>query len=200
MRSSPGLRTRPVRSTLPTAILGPAAILGLVLGGSPLTAQTAAPLTPQPAPADRQAMMTEYRAASQRFTALNQQAFATNPDLRTQETALNEMILRTMNEVLPAADAEMARFDSLQAQAMAAQQAQDGPRLNAIIAELGALQGRLQNARTEVMARPEVQARVVALESALMQTMLQLDPGAQSLLDRLDELSAMLSGAPALGG
>jgi hypothetical protein len=50
------------------------------------------------------------------------------------------------------------------------------------------------------MQRADVQARIEALETDLMTTMLRIDPGAQALLDRLDELSAYLGGGPPQAG
>jgi hypothetical protein len=170
----------------------PAGILSLLLFAAPGQAQSPPAPGPQVPPGQASAA-EEYQEKQQRFAAIHDEAFRSNEELRTRQTELNEKILGALQEEHAPAEVQMARLEELRVEASAAQQAGDMEQLNALIAEAGMIQGELQAAQEQVLAREDVQADIESLEADLMEAMLEVDPEAQALLDRLDELAVVLN-------
>jgi hypothetical protein len=189
------LRRAPARRT---AVSLPS-LLGLLLFGAlalprPGTAQqpVPTPMDVRPAPDSIQAMMNEYQEKARRYTDIYNRAFEANTDLRTRETEINDLILSALIETHPPAEQQMARLDAIETEAFNAQQAQDMVKLGALIQEANGLQADLRAAQEVVLQREDVRTRIDSFEADLAVAMTAVDPEANSLRVRLDELQAIL--------
>lgn len=82
----------------------------------------------------------------------------------------------------------MDRMDELQTEMMEAQAAGDQQQMQALMPEAQALQQQLQAAQQEVLQRPELRQAIDEFEAANRERMVEIDPAADSLLQRMDEL------------
>lgn len=188
----PSQRTR----ALPT-LVGLALALGFLAGPGSLSAQqpVPTPLDVQPAPDSIQAMMSEYQEKAQRYGQIQTEAFMSSQEMQTRQAAISDLVVEALYESHPQAEAQIARLDAIEAEAFEAQQAQDMDRLGQLIQEAGDLQGQLQAAQDLVLEREDVKAQIDSFEADLMVLMLAIDPEAQELRTRLDELADILSSA-----
>jgi hypothetical protein len=153
------------------------------------------PMNVRPAPDSLQAMMAEYQDKARIYTAIYNEAFAANEDLQMQETAINDLIMAAMIESHPDTEGQMARLDVIETEAFAAQQAQDMDTLGRLIAEANNLQAELRGAQELVLQREDVQSRIESFETSLSVAMVAINPEANVLRVRLDELQAILNRA-----
>ncbi len=174
------------------ARLGGGTLLTLLLATSPALAQQA-PL--QQAPEEIQQMMTEYQEIQQRYSQIQTQAFMSSDELQERQVAINDIVVDAFFESYPQAEAHLSRLDQIQVEAMAAQEAQDIERLGELMGEAGMLQQQLQEAQDRVLEREDVKAHIDRFEADLMVLMLDIDPDAQAMRTRLDELAEVLSQA-----
>ncbi|HSH46390.1 MAG TPA: hypothetical protein VK966_11155 [Longimicrobiales bacterium] len=116
-----------------------------------------------------------------------------------QEQALqDEEIAAQLEEIQTRMDAAMReekgeaidRMTALQEELMAAQTDGDQEAMQTLMAEAQGLQVELQEAQSEILERPEFKGPVEAFEAAHRARMIEIDPEAEALLDRMDELVA----------
>ncbi len=168
-----------------------AAALGLALVTSPsLEAQQ---MPGQQMPPEMQAMIQEYQEAEERLQTLRQEAIDGSESLQSSYVAVGDMIEDAMREVEPELDQVIERLQAMQVEAQQAQQSQDMERLQALMGEAEGLQARWQNAQMEAMERDDVRQAVEEFEEDLMDGMLEIDPEAEELQERLEELAERLN-------
>lgn len=85
------------------------------------------------------------------------------------------------------------RMERLQADMAAAQAAGDQERMQSLMMEAQGLQAEMQAVQAAVLERPEIREPVEEFEQAHRARMIEIDPEAKALLDRLDELMAEMS-------
>lgn len=172
-------------------------VILLLVGAASAHAQqaTPSPLDVQPAPDSIQEMVAEYQEKAQRYTAIQSQVMMANEDLQERQAAISDLVVTSLFETHPEAEAQIARLDAIEAEAAAAQQAQDMDLLGQLIAEAGSIQNTLQTAQDRVLEQENVKTQIDGFEADLMALMLDVDPEAQTLRTRLDELSAILNAA-----
>lgn len=165
---------------------------------SPETAETgendAAPAATEqpglPPEMDPEVMMQlrEIQEIQQQLEPIQQQALE-DETLASQLQSLQQRVDTAMREESGEA---MDRMESLQEEMQEAQAAGDQERMQALMTEGQGLQQELQATQAEVMARPEIQGPVEEFEAAHRARMIEIDPEAEELLDRFDELVAGL--------
>ncbi|HEX7243545.1 MAG TPA: hypothetical protein VF263_24885 [Longimicrobiaceae bacterium] len=153
--------------------------------------------TPAPAPAPVQASaQDEITRIQQRLGALQQQA-AQDSAVRAQEQAFDAYVAEAMNRLDPAAAGKRARAESIKTDVEAARAANDNAKLNALAAEATELQAYFAQMRPRTLALPDVQQKRQAYVQALFTKMNQIDPEAQALVARLQQLRSGGATAPA---
>jgi hypothetical protein len=156
------------------------------------TAQTQpAPAAPAPAaPADEAAQL---RA---RIGQLQQQALQ-DPALKAAQDSFTAVVSAEMARLDPAAPAKLARAAALQADVAAARAANDNVKLNALATEATELQNYFNALRPRTNAVPAVVAAHQAYLARVLAKMKEIDPNAQSYVDRLTQLQQGATQAPA---
>ncbi len=85
------------------------------------------------------------------------------------------------------------RMVALQGEIAAAQQTADQEAMQGLMMEAQTLQPQLQALQQSVMQRPEIRESVESFEAAHRARMIEIDPEAGEMLDRMDELMADFS-------
>jgi hypothetical protein len=129
----------------------------------------------------------------QQLGQLQVQALRSDASLEEQRSSIDTLIIATMATVDPETHSNIARLDSLAAEARAAQQARDNAAVDALMGPMMTLRGELAAAQAEALERPEVQTAIQGFEDAMLAAIVAIDPGAAALQARLEELEAALS-------
>lgn len=108
--------------------------------------------------------------------------------LQRERRQVTDAVREAMIAADPAIAQRMARLEAIVAEAQEAQQAGDGERLAALVAEARTIQEPLARAQAAALDRPEIEARVSAFRGRLRARMVQIDPSSEALLDRLEAL------------
>jgi hypothetical protein len=186
------------RIALPVSGMAAALLLAIPFAVTPLTAQQAEPGPGvAPAPEELQLMMEEYQQIQQQYGEIQTQAFMSSEELQERQVEINDIVVEAFFESYPQAEVQMARLDEIQAEASAAQEAQDMDALGQLMGEAGELQRELQEAQDRVLEREDVRVHIESFEADLMAIMVDIDPEAEQMRDRLDELAEVLSAAMA---
>ncbi|HEU4559757.1 MAG TPA: hypothetical protein VFS20_18025 [Longimicrobium sp.] len=151
-------------------------------------AATAQQTTPAPAqPAQAAPAADEATQLQQKLAALQTRALQ-DPSLKPAVDSFNVALQAGMAKVDPQAAAKSARAQAIQGEVTAARAANDNAKLNALAAEANQLQAYFQSVQPRALALPEVQAARQTYLTRLFGKMTELDPQAQSYLDRLNQL------------
>lgn len=142
-----------------------------------------------------QAMMTEYQQTQQRLGELQVQAINADSRLEAHRSSIDTMVIDAMAEVNPDTPGHIERLDELSEQALEAQQARDMETLQTLVNEATTLRQELDAAQSEALKREDIQAEIQSFEEELATAVLEIDPEADQLMDRLDELAEALSAA-----
>lgn len=170
-----------------------AAFLALLVIAVPLRAQEPPVVPPQQElPDSVQALVAEYQQKQERLQTLQMRALEGNPELQLRQGEVRGRIEAAIHEVDPEAVDNIERLQALEMQAMAAQQAQDMARLEAVIEEAQGIQARLQAAQVQALERPDVQEEIETFQEEMMAEMVKLDPEAPALLAEIEALQERL--------
>jgi chromosome segregation ATPase len=167
-------------------------LLGLALMCAPLAAQE---MPQQQLPPEIQEMLEEFEEKREQVIELREAALEQNAELREREEAIGDQIEGAMRAVEPELDDLVQRMEALEREFQSAQQAQDMERLQSIMTQAQELDGRLQQAQAQALERDEVQGAIAAFEDDLMSAMKEIDPEAEEILERVQELAERLSAA-----
>lgn len=148
---------------------------------------------------ERMALMAELQSIDQTLQPIRQRALQ-DPELQAQQVRLVERVQAAMAEIDPDAEGNMARFDSLRAEFGAAQRAGEQERLQGLATELRSLQASLQQTQGAALQQEDVAEALDAFREDLHDQMREVEPQADSLLDRADELRERLEAMQAPGG
>lgn len=131
--------------------------------------------------------MMELRQVRKELSSISQRAMEDSA-LRRRLEDIRAMIDEAMREMSPRAGEQMERMDSIRSQAQAAQTEGDTARLRSLMMEAQKLQRSLKKLRSKAMQQEDVAAALEEFQSALREKMRQIDPGADSLMERADSL------------
>jgi hypothetical protein len=179
----------------PTGLLRPVlSALAVLLVAVPAWAQQLPPAAPG-SPEGLDLMVEEFQVTQERLGMIQDQAFESSVELQERQAAISEMVVEALFASHPQAESQMARLEELEMEAFQAQQQADMEALGALIEEAEALQLQLPTAQQQVLEQDEVREEIDRFEADMMAAMLQIDPEAEVLLARLQELGAILSAA-----
>lgn len=178
-------------------VLGALMATVLLFTAAPLAAQqpTNPQLPQQQLPDSVQEMMAEFQEKQERLQTLQEEAIEGNDALQEQQNAIQAQIEEAMRALEPDFDQLLERLESMEAEAQEAQEAEDTERLQSIMAEAQAVNGRLQQAERQAFEREEIQEAVESFQDDLMTQMKEIDPEAEELVDELEALAERLDAA-----
>lgn len=147
-------------------------------------AAPAQPTAEQQMDPEMMAAVMEMQTIQQQLSPIQEQA------LQDEELAAQlEEIQTRLEAALREDNAEaMDRMDELQTEMTEAQTAGDQEQMEALMPEAQSLQQQLQAAQQDVLQRPELRQAIEEFEAANRARMVEIDPAADSLLQRMDEL------------
>lgn len=135
-------------------------------------------------------LIMEMQEIQQKLGPIQQQAMQDATLMSTLQD-LQERIESGMRAENPTL---MDRVDTFQSDMMAAQEAGDQERLQQMMMEAQGLQQEMQALQSHVLDQPDIRADVEAFEAAQRARMIEIDPEAEALLDRADEIMEALDG------
>lgn len=148
---------------------------------------TSAAQQAQPTPAPAAPAQDEIARIQQRLAQLQQRA-RQDPAVKAEEEAFDAYMRAAMERLDPTAKEKSDRAESLKAEVEAARAASDNAKLSALAAEAQGLQEFFGGLRQRVLTQADVQEKRKAYIQALFARMSELDPQAQALVARLEEL------------
>ncbi len=172
------------------------ALAALVLPSSLLAQQQPAP-APQAAQQptqEVQAWFMELQQISGKLGEIQVRALQ-DPELQAAHNMLGTEVKAAMDKVDPGLAASVERVGALEQEAVKAQEAGDQAKLAQLAQEAQQIQTRFVNAQSTVLQQPELAAKVQAFQTRLEQRMIEIDPEARTLINRLRELETKLQAA-----
>lgn len=160
-------------------------------GGMPATGGAPAPGGMTQATAT-DSLRAEYMNLQQQLNQLQQQAMQDSV-LQKEYADLQEFVDEKMKAEDPKLQEHRDRLGAIQQEITAAQQAQDDEKFQALLQEGTALQDQLRTLQTDTMALEEVKSRMDAFREKFLAKMTELNPKAQEMVDRANEISEKLS-------
>lgn len=150
--------------------------------------EQSAPMGGQNMDPEMMARMMQAQEIQQQLQPIRDQAMQ-DPELAAELTELQERIETAMREEGGELFEQMEAFE---ADYLAAQEAEDDERAQAIGMEAQGVQMELQAIQESVLNRPDIQEDVEAFEEHQRTVMLEIDPEAGELMDELDQILAEL--------
>lgn len=188
-----------IRTLAATALLGVSSILcSAELAGQ----QRRDPGAAARAAADVQAWFGEREELHTRLQEIQDRALR-DPSIAAGQAELGARIKEAMERADPTFARDLARMDSMEAEAAAAQQQRDSARLRQLGGEALQMERRFALAQERALQQPEIAAGVAAFQRNLERRMAALDPEADQLITRLRALEARIArhaSVPAAGG
>lgn len=139
----------------------------------------------------RQELMAELQQVNQELVGIRQRAMQ-DPELQQEQAATEEKVIAAMTEVDPEAQQKLDRIQQLQGELQTAQQEGDQEKMGSLLQERRQLEQSLQQAQAQAMEQQEVAAAVESFRQSLVAAMKEVDPKAEQLLQRQEELQAEL--------
>jgi hypothetical protein len=181
---------RPSRFPLPLGAV--AALTFAFVLAIPAVAQEMAP--PQPElPDSVQRLIEEFQETEARFGALQNQVIQGSTELQSRQQEIGLMVNEAMREIDPQAEARIQRLQALEQEASVAQQEDDMAAFQALLMEAQELQVALQSAQERALERDEVQAAIGAFQTDVLAAMTEVNPEAEGMLERLQDLAERIS-------
>jgi hypothetical protein len=149
-----------------------------------------------PMGAETMQQVMEVQQIQQRLEPISRQALQ-DEELATQLADLQERIQTAMREENPEV---VDRMEQFQEDMTAAQQAGDQAALQNLRLGVTGLQQEAQQLQGAVLQRPEIRESIQEFEAAHRARMIEIDPEAKALIERLDEIVASQPGRPAAAG
>ena len=177
-----------------------AALIGIALPALAAAQQapTSAPAGEQPPlTAQEQEMQGWYDELQQLHTQLQtiqEQALA-DQTLAARQEALGEEIRLAMAARDATVQQQIDRMSSLETEAISAQQTNNIQRLQELMTEATGIQEHLMNLQQQVIEEPSMAAKLDLFQTDLQKKMAELNPNAQQMMERFQELEAKLTAA-----
>lgn len=152
---------------------------------------TASVASGMPSPGGQGGAMAEMRQLQKQLRSISKRAMQDSA-LQRQMKDVQALIDRTMREMNPRAGNQMDRMDSLRGQLQTAQSEGDTTRMRSLITEAQKLQRSIQKLRNKAMQREDVAKALKQFQEDLRAEMREIDPAADSLMDRADSLQKQM--------
>jgi len=186
MSSHPFLRRRHTRSGL-------GALAVALLASAPALAQEPPAPPQQELPDSVQELLQEFQDTQERFNQLQNRAIQENPDLQERQEEIGVMVREAVAEIDPEAEARVERLEALEGEFMAAQERGDGEAVQALIMEAQEIQSAIESAQAQAFERDDIQEAIETFQADLMVAMSELDPEAEGMLARLQDLADQIT-------
>lgn len=147
---------------------------------------------PTQLPPEAQELIAELQQLQAQIQPIQQQALQDSAIQAVQEQ-LGKDVQAAMAEQDPEVPAHIERLEEVIVSAQAAQAAADEARMAALVAEARQIEQRLQEAQMKALELPEIAPRVEAFQKQLQAKMVEVEPEAESLLERFEELNDRLA-------
>jgi chromosome segregation ATPase len=144
-------------------------------------------------------MVTELQSIDQVLSPLRTQALE-DPEIQAEQARVVKQVEEAMESISPGILEKQTRFETLRAEYGAAQQAGDQERVQSLTPELQTLQMSLQQTQTQAIEQEDVASALTAFRENMFDRMRALDPAADSLLTRAQDLSDALEAMAAEAG
>lgn len=164
------------KNSIPTLIA-----LAVLVAPPAARAQTAAP------PPELQEWLEEVQQLQARLEPIHQAALQ-DPAIQEEQEKVSAAVIAAMTDADPTISGKLERLQALAAEAQAAQANGDQERLVELSAEAQVLQPEIEEAQSQALSRPEIETQIETFRENLHQRMAQIDPEAQGLIERLQEL------------
>jgi DNA repair exonuclease SbcCD ATPase subunit len=156
--------------------------------------QPAPPQQASPNAAELQGWIAELQQIGTRLEQIQETALQ-DARLRADHEQLGADIRTAMQTIDPGLAASVERARTLQAEALAAQERGDAPRLEQLAEEAEAIRERFRTVQEQALAQPELAARVDSFQARVEKKMLEVDPDAQKLIQRFKALEQQIARA-----
>ncbi len=144
-----------------------------------------------PMGAETMQQVMEVQQIQQRLEPISRQALQ-DEELAAQMQDVQERIQTAMREENPEL---VDRIETFQADIIAAQEADDQAAIQNLSVGSSGLQQEARALQSTVLQRPEIREAIQEFETAHRERMIEIDPEAEALIERLDEIIASQQGA-----
>lgn len=111
-----------------------------------------------------------------------------DPELQAEQEEVSLQVRTAMLEADPTLETQALRMQELHAEVQEAQAEGDADRLGVLMGEVDEIQQNVSATQAEVMEQPEIADRVEAFQTRVHARMIEEDPEAETLLQRLHEI------------
>jgi chromosome segregation ATPase len=118
-----------------------------------------------------------------------------NEELQQQRAATTAALRAAMIDADPEIGPSLDRLEAMMEEVQAAQASGDADRIIALTLEAQEIQPRIARAQAQAVAREDVQAQIASFQEKLRDRMVELDPAAARLFERVAELEDRIRGA-----
>jgi hypothetical protein len=163
-----------------------AIVLALAVTPAALSAQE------QQAPSPEvQQWLTEVQQIQMQLQAVTEEALQ-DEAIQAEQQRAADAVRAVMIQLDPTMDAKIERFEAIMQEAQLAQATNDQQTIATLTQEAQQLQPQIVEAQAKALEHPDVEPRVTAFQKQLRDKMVELDPEAKPLLDRLAQLEEQL--------
>ncbi len=171
---------------------GLVALAVLLLPAGLLAQQPTAPAAPNQQ--EVQAWFLELQQISAKLNEIQMKALQ-DPKLQAEQEALGTEVKTAMDKIDPGLSASVERVKGLEQEAMQAQQSGNEAKLKELAAEAQQIQTRFMNVQNQALQQPELAKKIEDFQTRLETRMVEIDPAARGLIQRLLELETKLQTA-----
>ena len=159
-----------------------------------LTAQSGAEAQTPAAQQELDAIFLEFQQLHMRLQDIQNRALQ-DPQLNATQEQIGNDIRAAMEVRDPTMPERLARMNTLETEAHAAQQSGDSARLQELVDEAMTIEEHLISLQQAVMQEPAMAARIAEFQAQLERKMSEVDPETQQLIARFRELESRLAAA-----
>jgi chromosome segregation ATPase len=170
------------------------AVLALLIVPAGLVAQQQMPPAQPQLPPEVQEWIAEIEQIQTRLAPVQEEALQ-DEAIQAEQEALGAEVEAAMQAVDPELAVLGDRMDQLRSEAQAAQEAGEMERLQGLAQEANQIQQRFQMAQAQALEQPELASKVESFQENLQAKMIEMDPEAEELLDRFEELATRIEAA-----
>jgi len=161
------------------------AVAGLaLLAATPLAAQDSGPANQDESV---QQLRQELQQVGQQVAQLRQKALQ-DSTIQQEQLALQQVIEKKMNTIDGKTSDRTQRMGEIRTALQKARQAQDTTKLRSLITEAQQIQAQLRQTQMKAMQDEEIATQLDTFRSDLIGQMKEIDPRADSLMSRMQEL------------
>lgn len=162
-------------------------LLGLVVAAGAV----GAPGTAAQEERSQQEIVLEMQQIQQQLAPIEQEAMQ-DRELQQTRDDLNQQVVDKIQEMDPEAESKLERIQKLQQELGVAQEEGDAERSRELVGEMQEIQGQLQTLQAQALQDEQIAAEYVAFRDQVRERMVEIDPAAAELVERLDALQQEL--------